>query len=207
MRNRWMVVGAVALAVAGAGCKKSTVPNTGCVAPCYRPLTTAAAPLANLALAYQARGVAAATQYATLLDSARFSFRYYDPQSSTPTIPQYWGASTDSSCTRGLLTDPAVSRIELTFPLADTAAALASTVPGDPAGTMKIAIRGVVLKVQKGDVLYQTTGGASFYIAQTAGAWKIIRWEDETAPPANQPVFAAAVLPTTWGSIKAQYTR
>ena len=97
MRRRWIATGGLWVAVAAvslAGCKKMiTVPPLECVAACYRPLTTPAAPLYNLALAYAEKGSNASTQYATLLDPALFTFRYYDPQSSDPTVRKFWNSA------------------------------------------------------------------------------------------------------------------
>lgn len=204
MRNRWVAAGWILMAVASAslsGCKKTiTVPPVGCES-CYRPLTTPAAPLWNLLRAYSQKGPDAASRYATLLDPTLFAFRYYDPQSPDPTVRKIWGYTTDSTCTAGLLTDPSVSRIDLTFPLADTTGMINSPVTTDPAGTKKITVNGIVLHVQKGDILYQTTGSGDFYVAPSAGLWKIIRWDDNTSPPVASPAFSTASKPTSWGSI------
>ncbi len=158
--------------------------------PAYRPQNVAnayVAPLHNMIVAYAERGTDAADHYKEILDKDLFQFRYYDPQSSTPTIPKFWGYAEDVTTTTGLLTDPDVSKIELTFPLADTSGMVPSSVVGDPTGTMKITINGILLYVQKGDVLYQTTGSGDFYVAPIAGVYKLIRWEDNTAPPATSP--------------------
>lgn len=63
---------AIPLALACAtGCEKSTTPP---VQPTYRPLTTAYAPLYNLASPYNHRGAGAVTQYATLFDPVSYLF-------------------------------------------------------------------------------------------------------------------------------------
>ncbi len=84
---------------------------------------------------------------------------------------------------------------------------VASTVPGDAAGTMKIRINGIHLAVQKGSILYQPQGSCDFYVASTAGVWKIVRWEDNTAPPAAAPALNAAVKRTTWFALKQLYVK
>ncbi len=207
MRRLAMALVFVAMAVTG--CKQKVLsPCEGKSCSPYRPQTSPGAVLHDFGLAYENHDAEAADTYAALL-APSFVFKYFDPQSSTPSLPVYWGAPQESLTTRGLLTDPSVSRLALVFPLADTASAIASTAPGDPPGTLKIDINGVDLQVQRGDILYQTHGTATFYIAPFSGVWRIVRWEDGTAPPAAAPgrVHPTAVLPATWGAIKAMYFR
>ena len=156
----------------------------------YRPQNVEGAyvaPLYNLIQAYTEKGTSAMDHYKEILDKDLFTFRFYDPTSSTPTIPNEWHYSEDITTTTGLLTDPEVKSIDLTFPLADTLNMVPSSRVGDPPATMKITINGILLYVQKGDILYQTTGSGDFYVAPIAGVYKLIRWEDNTAPPAASP--------------------
>ncbi len=178
----------VAALLVFAGCvKECTRPECkGPQIPDYRPLTTYAAPLYNLVLTYENHNAEAVDQYKTLIAS-NYQFRYYDPQSSTPSTPQFWGYSEEIATAQGLLTDATVTTLALVFPLADTANIEPSSFVGDPVGTMKITINGIDLQVQRGDILYQTHGSADFYVAPIAGVYQIVRWEDNTAPPAAAP--------------------
>ena len=186
------VLFAVPFVLAGCTPKACTDPTKcpGGVPQSYRPQDVPGAyvaPLYNLVKAYEYKDADAADRYTQIIDKDLFQFRYYDPQSANPTQPKFWAYPEEVTTTKGLLTDPDVSRIDLSFPLADTSGMTPSSVVGDPAGTMKITINGIVLNVQKGDVLYQTTGSGDYYIAPIAGVYKIIRWEDNTAPPAASP--------------------
>ena len=194
-----------------AGCKDPGQPAcTICppvaAGPNYRPNTTYAAPLYNLAQAYNTRDADAVKAYLGMIGSA-YQFRYYDPQSSTPTVPISWNAATEDSTATDMLRDPALSALVLTLPLADTSGAEVSSFAGDPPDTKKISIHGITLVIQKGDVSYQTSGTCDFFIAPVNNEYRIIRWEDNTAPALSVSGGSTPVRATTWGSIKAFYLR
>lgn len=203
----WCVAGVV-VALTMSGCKHTEPIVTPCSGVCYQPLLTPAAPLVNLALAYNNRSQEAVTQYTAML-APSFVFAYYDPQSANPSLRQYWGTTDDVACTRGLLTDPTVTQLELTLPLTDTLYAIPSAEPGDPAGTRRITINGIALIARRGDILYQIHGSCDFFVAQTDGQWQLIRWVDNTAPPAGAPASAGTIAgqPASWGALKSQFRK
>lgn len=199
---------AIAVIAGLTGCvKKCTDPlicGGGGTAPNYRPLNSPGAVLYNLVLTYDQHNADAVEHYKDLIARDIYQFRYYDPQSSTPSTPQFWGYSEEITTATGLLTDTQVTRLELLFPLDDTTKAEPSSFVGDPPNTVKITINGINLQVQRGDILYQTNGSADFFIAPISGIYQIVRWEDNTAPPAGAPRLAGK---GAGGSSRAEIAR
>ncbi len=72
-----------------------------------------------------------------------------------------------------------------------------------------LTIHGIVLSIQRGNVLYQTNGSCDFFIAPVDDEYRIIRWDDNTAPPSFIPMAygKTAVAPVTWGVIKSVFLR
>src|SRR5260221_11995928 len=110
--------------------------TTNCPVQTYRPLTTPVAALFNLRETYKFHDAMAGDEYATLLDPNRYQFRYYDPQSMTPTKPLYFDYGQDVDATRKLFLDVNVSSIALTFPLEADTNGTASSHLDDPPGTV-----------------------------------------------------------------------
>lgn len=174
------------------------------VQPRYRPLTTPAAPLIDLGLCWQHCDEAAAAEYATLFDDAHFTFTYTDD-----TGPHAWGAGVEIAASQAVFRDPgAVTKLRYLLQRADTLAMTPSTVAGDPSGTLRCHIRAVnfTFRNQPG-IQYGCAGSADIYVAPLGGVWKIVRWEDGTAPAPIEGGPTGDVTGITWAGIKASYIR
>jgi hypothetical protein len=176
----------------------------------YRPLTTAYAPLYNLALSYTGHDARASDEYATLFDSTRYEFVWDDP--SEPGLDNTYGYDDEVSRTRRMFSDVAIASIGLTFLAnAPDSVGVPSPVVGDPVSARLITINGISLSVDRPPAIYTCSGSCDFTVAVTdtiadVEQWRIIRWRDRTivhpAPPASAP---SAIEPTTWGGIKNLY--
>lgn len=106
-----------------------------------------------------------------------------------------------------MFTDPAVDSLTLTFLASGSdSVGTASTTPGDPPGTLRMLIHGIVLRMVRGSTTYVTTGQVEFYVAPfgSPAQWRIVRWRDLTGPLiSTRPTTNSE--PTTWGALKNLY--
>ena len=174
----------------------------------FRAQTSPGAVLYDITACYGRTDPQGIARYRALFDSTAYVFAYVDPQHD-PNLTQRVGYGVETHAAANMLADPALAVLSLTFPLGDTSHATPSEATGDPPGTVLITIDGIGLEARRADTDYITHGSCDFYVAPfvsgSATEWRIVRWEDHTAPPAEPAPSAAGpspVVPETWGTIK-----